>query len=138
MVFGAVYVPLGSESILRYFKSLRRGIPLDIKVENVTSMPESLLLHPDTIPVFTIRDPRLTIPSANRTLRMMGLPHGAGLLNYFTVTCPIWNRLMYDFYVSRGITPLVIDADDYILDPDFVRQLSRRLGLDPEQLQYVI
>lgn len=43
---------------------------------------------------------------------------------------------MYDFYVSKGFNPLVIDADDYITDPDFVRLLCTRLGLDTKQLQF--
>ena len=41
---------------------------------------------------------------------------------------------MYDFYVSQGFKPLVIDPDDYVTNMDFVRSLCARLALDPEQL----
>ena len=40
-------------------------------------------------------------------MHLMGIEHGGGFLNYFSVTTPIWNRLMYDFYVSQGFDPLV-------------------------------
>ena len=124
---------MGPETILRWFKD--GTIPVT-NPDNYTKIPDDLLLHPNTIPIFTTRDPRLTIPSVYRTLGLMELPHAAGVLNSFTATSTVWNRLMYDFYISQGITPLVIDADDFITSPDFVKSLSKRLGLDPEQLQF--
>ena len=98
-------------------------------------IPDELLLRPGTIPIFSIRNPRLAIPSAHRVMQRMGLEHGAGELNFFTVTCPIWNRLIYDFYVSYGYSPLVIDADDYLTDMDVVRAVCSNVGMDPDKLQ---
>lgn len=97
-------------------------------------IPDDLLLRPGTIPIFTTRDPRLAVPSAYRAMQRMGVEHGGSHLNYFSVTCPIWNRLLYDFYVRQGVNPLVIDADDYITNEKFVRSLCARMGLNPEQL----
>ena len=49
------------------------------------------------------------------------------------ITCHVWARLLFDFYTSNGIEPLVIDADDYMTSEPFVRELCRRTGLSPEE-----
>lgn len=134
MVHTHLSYPMSPEVILRYFKSLREGPSDSLSAENCTMIPDHLLLHPGTIPVFTIRDPRLAVPSAYRTMQLMGIEHGGGPVNYLSVTTPAWNRLIYDFYVSQGFDPLIIDPDDYVTDMDFVRALCGRIGLDPEQL----
>ncbi|CAD0031937.1 unnamed protein product [Aureobasidium pullulans] len=43
--------------------------------ENFTSIPDTLLLHTNTIPVLTIRDPRLAVSSAYRVLTSFGFSH---------------------------------------------------------------
>ncbi|KAF7194573.1 hypothetical protein HII31_04079 [Pseudocercospora fuligena] len=99
---------------------------------NPTILPDELLLYPGTVPILTIRNPRLSVPSAYRVLNRMGLPHGSGRPNFLISTATFWNRLLYEYYTANGIQPLVIDADDVITSRDFSRQLCSKLGLDPE------
>ena len=99
---------------------------------NFTTIPDDVLLHPNTIPILTIRDPRLTVTSAYRVLKAMGLPHGSGRPNFLISTSTLWQRLLYDFFISNGVEPLVVDGDDVMTDPEFTRQLCKRLGLDPD------
>lgn len=97
---------------------------------NPTIIPDDLLLLPNTLPVFTIRNPRLVIPSALRTMRKFGIPHGGGRPNYQIVTSNIWNHVLYDFYVAHGITPIVVDGDDFMTSEQFIRHLHTEIGLD--------
>jgi len=101
--------------------------------KNFTSIPASLLLHENTVPILTIRDPRLAVTSAYRVLKDMGLPHGSGRPNFTISTSLQWQRLLYDFFTSHGITPLVVDADDLMTNPQYARSLCEKLDLDPEQ-----
>ena len=101
--------------------------------ENVTLIPNDILLHAGTLPIFNIRDPRLAVTSANRTMAKMDLPQGGGRPNYLITTCPIWSCVLYDFYVSNGIQPLIVEADDVITDEEFVRHICSKAGLDPAQ-----
>lgn len=98
---------------------------------NFTSVPSSLLLHEGTVPVLTIRDPRLAITSAYRVLKDMGLPHGSGRPNFLISTSLQWQRLLYEFFTSHGITPLVVDGDDLMTSPQYARSLCEKLDLDP-------
>lgn len=129
----ALIYPLAPEMALHFFVSHREGQIDSYTAENPTMMPDDLLLHPGTTPVFTIRHPILTISSAHRTMGKMDVRHGGGRLNFFSVTCQIWYRMMYDFYVNKGITPIVVDGDDIMTSEAFVRQLCSRVGLDPDQ-----
>jgi hypothetical protein len=100
---------------------------------NFTSIPSLLLLHENAVPVLTIHDPRLTVPSAFRVLRDMGMPHGSGRPNFTISTSLQWQRLLYDFFISHGISPLVVDADDLMTSPHYARLLCEKLDLDPAQ-----
>lgn len=104
--------------------------------ENPTMIPDGLLLQSGTVPIFNIRDPRLVVPSAYRTMHAMDLAHGGGRANYLITTCHIWSRLLYDFYVSHGVKPIVVDADDFMTSEDFVRHLCSQAGLDPAQAYF--
>ncbi|KAK8099911.1 hypothetical protein PG999_010285 [Apiospora kogelbergensis] len=99
---------------------------------NFTLIPDDLLFAPGTVPVLTIRDPRMTVPSAYRVLGAMGLAHGSGRPNFLTSTSTLWTRRLYEAYLSRGIEPVVVDADDLMTSPEFARRLCARLGLDPD------
>ncbi|KAK8102225.1 hypothetical protein PG984_015371 [Apiospora sp. TS-2023a] len=89
---------------------------------------------PGTVPVLTIRDPRLTVPSAYRVLGAMGLAHGSGRPNFLISTSTLWVRRLYEAYRARGFEPVVVDADDLMTGgAGFARRLCGRLGLDPEQ-----
>ena len=101
--------------------------------KNFTSIPASLLLHENTVPILTIRDPRLAVTSAYRVLKDMGLPHGSGRPNFLISTSLQWQRLLYDSFTSHGITPLVVDADDLMTSPQYARSLCEKLNLDPAQ-----
>lgn len=63
----------------------------------------------------------------------MDLPHGGGRANFIVTTCNIWNRMLYDFYVSHGVEAVIVDGDDYMTSEDFVRHLCTKAGLDPAQ-----
>ncbi len=129
-----IFFPVTAENLSNHMKyAERKESPPGL---NFTMIPEDLLLHSDTVPIFTIRDPRLVVPSTLEVLQRMNLPHGGGRPNYFMVTCGIWNRMLYDYYVTHGIQPIVVDADDYMTSEDFVRELCTKIGLDPAQAYF--
>ena len=125
------YVPADPDRIYEYLKLVTAHHSVPPEGENFTMIPDSLLFRPGTVPIFTLRDPRLVVPSAYRVLQAMGLSHGAGRNNYLMVTCHIWNRVLYDYYVSHGVKPIVVAADDYMTSEDFVRHICSQVGLDP-------
>ena len=133
MIHSETYHPGSPDRIFEYMNITMARTPSPGAGENFTVVPDSLLLHPGTVPILTIRNPRLVVPSAYRVLQKMGFPHGGGRNNYLIVTCHIWSRLLYDFYVSNGADPIVVDADDYMTSGDFVRHLCSQAGLDPAQ-----
>ncbi|KAJ5172772.1 hypothetical protein N7492_005365 [Penicillium capsulatum] len=98
--------------------------------DNFTLLPDNLLLRPGTVPVITIRDPRLVVPSAYRAMR--AVIKGGGRANMLVITCHVWGRFLYDFYANRRIRALVIDADDYMTSETFVREICSQTGLDPD------
>lgn len=99
--------------------------------DNFTLVPDKLLVHPGTVPVITIRNPRLVVPSAYKAMR--AVINGGGRANMLVITCHVWGRLLYDYYQANGIQPLVIDADDYMTSEEFVRELCKRTGLSPDK-----
>jgi hypothetical protein len=102
-----------------------------LEEKNFTSIPSALLLKENTVPILTVRDPRLAVVSAYRVLKDIGLPHGSGRPNFLISTSLQWQRLLYDFFVSHGITPLVVDGDDLMTSPQYARSLCQKLDLDP-------
>jgi hypothetical protein len=64
----------------------------------------------------------------------MNLPHGGSRAFLLETTCNIWNVLLYKFYKSHGIEPVVVDAEDFMTSEEFVRGLCAGLGLDPERV----
>ncbi|THW43376.1 hypothetical protein D6D22_04500 [Aureobasidium pullulans] len=100
--------------------------------ENFTSIPDTLLLHTNTIPVLTIRDPRLAVSSAYRVLTSFGFSHGSGRPNFLISTTLVWQRRLYDFFCSHGLQPMVIDTDDIMTDSGYCRFVCEKLDLEPE------
>lgn len=100
--------------------------------DNFTLVPDSLLLHPGTVPVITIRHPAMVVPSAYKAI-LPAVIRGGGRANMLIITCHVWGRMLYNFYEAHGIQPLVIDADDYMTSEDFVRGFCKRAGLDPDE-----
>ncbi|KXT01761.1 hypothetical protein AC578_2791 [Pseudocercospora eumusae] len=48
-----------------------------------------------------------------------------------------WSRKLYDFYGSRGMDPVILDADDIVVSTEAVTQkLARYIGFDTNSLQY--
>lgn len=122
------------EKILQYIKLATDASPLPPGGENFTIIPDALLLKPGTVALLTIRDPRLAVPSAYRTLARFGLSHGSGRLNFLLSTGLIWSQALYDYYVSNGIQPLVVDGDDVMTNENFVRYLCSCAGLEPDEV----
>nr|POF02578.1 hypothetical protein CFP56_58210 [Quercus suber] len=130
------FFPIAPERMLEFIRLISEKRDPSFAGENITMMPTDLLLRPGTIPIFTIRDPRLAVPSSYRTMQKMGIPRGGERANYLITTSNIWNRVIYDFYAHHGVQPLVLDADDYMTSEDFVRRVCEKAGLDPAQAHF--
>lgn len=128
MVHTHSFFPASPDRMLEYITSPTAEAPSG---DNFTLVPENLLLYPQTVPVITIRNPQLVVPSAYKAMR--AVINGGGRANMLVITCHLWARLLYDFYEANGIQPLVIDADDYMTSEKFVREICRRTGLNPDQ-----
>jgi len=130
------FFPVSPSTILSHLTDLlaSRSDPDNLPDSNFTLVPNSLLLYPGTIPLISIRNPRLAVPSTMRVLDRMNLPHGGSRAFLLETTCNIWNVLLYKFYKSHGIEPMVVDAEDFMTSEEFVRGLCARLGLDPERV----
>lgn len=131
------FAPVSPERITEYMRATTSVDPhTKFHGDNFTLIPESLLLAPGTVPVFIIRNPHLTVPSTFRVLKNMGLAEGGGQPMALVTTCNVWSRVLYEFYVKNGITPLVLDADDYLSSEDYVRQICKSLDLDSSKAQF--
>lgn len=122
--------------MLEYIRLLTSSELIHLRNENFSLVPDDLLLRPRTIPLISIRDPRLCVPSAYRVLERMNLPHAGSRAFFLVTTCNVWNCVLYNFYKSHGVEPVVVDADDYMTSEAFVRSLCVRLGLDPSKVKF--
>ena len=122
--------------MLEYIRLLTSSEPCHLRSENFSIAPDSLLLRPGTVPLISIRDPRLCVPSTYRVLERMNLPHAGSRAFFLVTTCNVWNCVLYNFYKAHGIEPVVVDADDYMTSETFVRSLCVRLGLDPSKVRF--
>ncbi|KAF2158844.1 hypothetical protein M409DRAFT_61347 [Zasmidium cellare ATCC 36951] len=104
--------------------------PTDNYARNFTLFPESVLLAPGTTVLLNIRHPALSGPGAFKGMRT--LEHSWSEPGFLMARHLGWQREMYDWYVSKGITPIVVDAEDYMSSQEFVRHLAAKLGLSPE------
>jgi hypothetical protein len=102
-----------------------RGAP-----ENWTKIPDSLLLQPGTVPLFTIRHPALTIPASYEA--MSNLEKTLTRPNTLLVSTLAWHRELYDWYLSNGVTSIVAEAEDYMSSKEYVRGLAAKAGLSPD------
>lgn len=99
---------------------------------NITLIPEDLLLHPGTVPLFTIRHPVLYAPSNIRAVKKAEA--GSTRAAFLIGSNLGFSREMYDWFVAHGVDPVVAEADDYMTSADFSLRLAERLGLDPAQV----
>ncbi|KAK4501176.1 hypothetical protein PRZ48_006982 [Zasmidium cellare] len=99
-------------------------------------VPDELLLRPGTKPFFVIRHPYLWIPSAVRAtaanLKFGGFGDG-GKGIYYMVGSLTWSRELFDWYQTKGITPVVTDAEDFLSGEAYVRHLCKNVGLNPDE-----
>ena len=130
------FYPVLPDKMLEYVDLLASSELCHLRSENFSLVPDSLLLRPGTIPLISIRDPRLCVPSAYRVLERMNLPHAGSRSFFLVTTCNVWNCVLYNFYKAHGIDPVVVDADDYMTSEAFVQSLCVRLGLDPSQVRF--
>lgn len=100
------------------------------KPRNFTLIPDSLLLHPGTVPIMTTRHPALTAPAGMAAMMNM---ENSGTRCNLMVALTLWQRELYDWYVVNGITPLVVEAEDYMSDEEVIRSLAKKAGLKPEK-----
>lgn len=134
MTMQHAFFPALPGKMLEYINLAVESGPLPQGGENFTVIPDALLLKPGTVPLLTIRDPRLAVPSAYRTLARFGLSHGSGRPNFLLSTGLVWSQVLYEYYVSKGIKPVIVDGDDVMTNEDFVGYLCTQIGLNPEEV----
>lgn len=91
-------------------------------------------------PTFLIRHPALVFPSNYRTLFDL---HGAEAAKeaYHAIEMTMrWSRNLYEWYTTHCPPntpfPVILDADDIMLNPSLVRRYASLLGLDTEKLRF--
>ncbi|KAI7773789.1 hypothetical protein LA080_009866 [Diaporthe eres] len=80
----------------------------------ISLIPKNLLLHPGTVPLFTIRHPVLLVPSSIRGIKKAET--GDTRASFIIGTSLGFSREIYDWYMTSA---------------DFNQSLGERLGLDP-------
>ena len=103
---------------------------------NITVLPDEFFLHQNTIPVFSIRHPGLMVPSIYRAMSGREFDDSRGNSNIKFSTNLGWSRLLYDWYLSKGVEPIVADSDDYMTRQGFMRELCIATGLSPDHVTY--
>ncbi|KAM3421983.1 hypothetical protein BST61_g2360 [Cercospora zeina] len=112
---------------------------------NETVLPDAYLLS--WRPIFLIRHPIRVFESTLRNMTTVfkecadsitrnatDSSKAATIHSQSTFT---FQRSLYNFYVSHGVRPIVIDADDLIVNTKAIAQkLAAQIGLDPEKLAY--
>lgn len=91
-------------------------------------------------PTFLIRHPALVFPSNYRTLFDLHGAEAAKNEAYHAIEMTMrWSRGLYDWYTAYSpdsAFPVILDADDIMLDASIVRRYAQLLGLDPEKLRF--
>ena len=114
---------------------------------NETIFPDAYLRT--LSPTFLVRHPALAFPSFLRTQIQKGrrpardppVRKGGAEHTFY------WSRCLYDWYVtdkaahaeqhaSGPAFPIVLDADDIMLRPQFLLAYSEMVGLDPKKLRF--
>lgn len=137
MIQDHCFNPSPPEVVQRLLKLVEEGETGPDEGENVTQLPARLLLQPGLVPLFTIRDPRLAVPSAYRVLKKFGLQGGGGRAMFSGSTNPIWIRLLYNWFRAHGVEPVIVDCDDIqtAASTDFLQRLCGKLDLDREKIR---
>ncbi|KAJ5788207.1 hypothetical protein N7457_003197 [Penicillium paradoxum] len=92
---------------------------------------------------FIIRHPALAWPSMYRAMQKLseaGFTDEDGVKGVSVVNMSFkWTRKLFDWCIEqsdRSVTPLVIDANDVIRNPDVVAKFCENAGLDIASMQY--
>ncbi|EED18828.1 hypothetical protein TSTA_125420 [Talaromyces stipitatus ATCC 10500] len=106
---------------------------------NQTVVSDEFLLS--FTPTFLIRHPALTFPSFLRAYIGEGMPktnfEASALVDELDHSMTFhWMHHLYDFYVSKGIEPLVVESDDVISSHEVVIDYAHHIGLDTEKLHW--
>jgi hypothetical protein len=100
------------------------------------------------LPTFLIRHPALVFPSNYRTARDLEGPEAAKVDPAHDIEMTLhWSRALFDYYAaqldksaSNGDSdsqwPIIIDADDIMLEPELVLRNASIIGLDPARLKF--
>lgn len=110
---------------------------------NDTFLPDEFLR--DWCPTFLIRHPAVAFPSLYRALLELegtGDPDEDKHLGQHCMTLR-WTRNFYDWYMrqrnqseSSIIRPIVLDADDTMMDPKLVSKYCSLVGMDPSCVSF--
>jgi hypothetical protein len=113
---------------------------------NETVLPDEFLKT--WLPTFLIRHPALVIPSNYRTCRDLDGPEAAKVEPAHALEMTMhWSRTLFDWYaeqLNESATnlhpdvnwPIVLDADDIMLEPELVIRYAHIIGLDPTKLKF--
>ncbi|KAH8682788.1 hypothetical protein BGZ60DRAFT_398738 [Tricladium varicosporioides] len=113
---------------------------------NETILPDEFLIlwHP----TFLIRHPALVFPSMYRTtIDLNSAEKAKSDPFHHTEMTMHWSRTLYDWYCQRleligranprnKTWPIILDADDIMLDQSIVIQYAERIGLNPDKLRF--
>ncbi|KAI0475250.1 hypothetical protein GGR56DRAFT_694835 [Xylariaceae sp. FL0804] len=123
-----------------------RGEPTPLRargVDNPTHSEFNLTGLPDEFmktwrPTILIRHPAMQFPSLFRTAQSGIKLEGVGRPNQEPFKCEgtnKWLRAMYNFYAEHfgedSQWPIIVDADDIMLQPELVTKYAALVGLDP-------
>ena len=110
---------------------------------NQTIFPDSYLLR--WSPVFLVRHPVRAFESIVRSLsdvfatdeRFTNAPEEAKMALINAQMTLNWSKTLWQFYESKGVPSLVIDADDLVTHPQAITQtLAEWVGFERHSLQY--
>ncbi len=112
---------------------------------NDSVLPDGFLLR--CTPAFIIRHPALSFPSYYRVILSFcdgDQSRVEEIISYVSVACTVrWTKSIYDWYTAAWAasgspkkSPAILDADDFITNPDLATRFCTLLGLDPTKVQF--
>ncbi|EME80915.1 uncharacterized protein MYCFIDRAFT_87051 [Pseudocercospora fijiensis CIRAD86] len=118
------------------------GYSSDKSAGNETVFPDAYLESWN--PIFLVRHPARAFESVYRSfIDVAKTPVSAGssqksIDGFIELTMTLsWTRKLYEFYGSRGMDPIIIDADDVVVNAEpLTHKLAEYIGFDTNALQY--
>jgi len=113
---------------------------------NETVLPDEFLKS--WLPTFLIRHPALVFPSSYRTCVDLNGAEAARTESAHALEMTMhWSRTLFDWYALQIKTsasdsdpevtwPIILDADDIMMEPEVVIRYSETVGLDPTRLKF--